>query len=124
MGLWLPYALLYIGKPRGKIVTQKPQSALGISLSKREYAIWECHVEHHGAPPPWPATLGGGGPPHEGPCPPSPSRRPFWNFQKGSFPKISKSAFTIHDDIFQRPNELKIFMWVRTMPVPTKIIFN
>ena len=22
-----------------------------------------------------------------------------------------KSAFTIHDDIFQRPVELKIFMW-------------
>src|SRR3989337_4504698 len=111
MSLWLPYALLYIGKPRGRNVTQKPQSALGIFLSKREYAIWECHVELHGGAPllaghPW-----GGTPPHEGPCPPSPSRRPFWNFQKGAFPKISKSVFTIHDAIFQRPFELKIFMW-------------
>ena len=31
---------------------------------------------------------------------------------KGGFPKLSpKSTSTIHDDIFQRPIELKIFMW-------------
>jgi hypothetical protein len=31
---------------------------------------------------------------------------------KGGFPKINhKADFTIHDDIFQRPFEPKIFMW-------------
>src|SRR3990170_93386 len=111
MSKWQPYALLYIGWPRGRMVTPKPQSTLGIFLSKREYAIWECHVELHGGAPPLAGHIGGGGTPHEVPCPPSPSRRPFWNFQKGAFSKISKSVFTIHDDIFQRPFELKIFMW-------------
>src|SRR3989337_964029 len=111
MGLGLPYALLYIGKPRGRNVTQKnPKVPLAYSFPKGNMpygsAMWSSMVELHS----WPATLGGG-PPHEVPCPPSPSRSPFWNFQKGAFPKISKSAFTIHDDIFQRPNEMKIFMW-------------
>ena len=32
--------------------------------------------------------------------------------QNNGFPKSNpKSTFTIHDDIFQRPFELKIFMW-------------
>jgi hypothetical protein len=32
--------------------------------------------------------------------------------QKVAFHKVTiKLIFTIHDDIFQRPNELKIFMW-------------
>jgi len=37
----------------------------------------------------------------------------FWeNIPKGDFSiNIPKSIFTIHDDIFQRPVELKIFMW-------------
>ena len=33
------------------------------------------------------------------------------NFKMGFSTKIPKSTFTIHDDIFQRPVELKIFMW-------------
>ena len=36
----------------------------------------------------------------------------FWEkSQKVLSIKIPKSTFTIHDDIFQRPVELKIFMW-------------
>ena len=31
--------------------------------------------------------------------------------KKVLFQKYPKSTFTIHDDIFQRPVELKIFMW-------------
>ena len=89
---------------------KKPQSALGISLSKKEYAIWECHVEHHGAPPPWPATLGGS--PMRSLLAPQSLLEAFLEISKKGFStKIPKSTFTIHDDIFQRPVELKIFMW-------------
>src|SRR3989337_1533185 len=62
MSKWQPYALLYIGWPRGRMVTPKPQSTLGIFLSKREYAIWECHVELHGGAPPLVGHIGGGPP--------------------------------------------------------------
>ena len=48
----------------------------------------------------------------------------LWNipFSKGIClsQKYPKSAFTIHDDIFQRLIELKIFIWLRTILVPTK----
>ena len=73
------------------------------------------HVELHGAPPCVAVqTLGG---PHEGlPWPPSPSTSLFTKALKGGFPKISiKLIFTIHDDIFQRPFELKIFMWAQNI---------
>src|SRR3990170_4055731 len=94
MGLGLPYALLYIGKPRGRNVTQKtPKCPWHIPFQKGI-----CHMGVPCGAPWWSSTLGqpplGGGTPHEVPCPPSPSRRPFWNFQKGAFPKKSKSVFT------------------------------
>src|SRR3989337_3656409 len=67
-----------------------------------------------GQPPP-PLFIGDGG--VEGlkfqPHPSMSSPRYFGaKAQKGGFPKSNpKSTFTIHDDIFQRPFELKIFMW-------------
>ena len=68
--------------------------------------MWSSMEELH----PWPATLGG--PPTWGCLGSQALLEGFLELSKKVFfLKIPKSTFTIHDDIFQRPVELKIFMW-------------
>ena len=68
--------------------------------------MWSSMEELH----PWPATPWG--PPTWGCLGSQGLLEAFWEkSQKVLSIKIPKSTFTIHDDIFQRPVELKIFMW-------------
>ena len=69
------------------------------------------HEGVQGGPPHVAGHTWGVGTPHVVSCPPFPSRIFLAYSKKMLFQKYPKSAFTIHDDIFQRPFELKIFMW-------------
>ena len=68
--------------------------------------MWSSMEELH----PWPATPWGA--PMRGLLAPQSLLEAFLEISKKVFfHKYPKSTFTIHDDIFQRPVELKIFMW-------------
>ena len=73
----------------------------------KQVGKWGSKVE----PTSWPATTLVGAP-QGGPHPSIPSRSLLGKYPKRHFSKnIPKSTFTIHDDVFQRLVELKIFVW-------------
>jgi hypothetical protein len=81
-----------------------------LSKGKREKPkdMWSSKEKPHM----WPAKLLEAPPPKGALIHPCHPKRSWDKAQNNGFPKSNpKSTFTIHDDIFQRPFELKIFMW-------------
>ena len=107
-----PSPPLFIGKPRGKVGIQKYQKYPHfMSHIKGIKGMMDQVMEvllHAGQP------THCGGAPQGVPSPPSlPLLEAFWKYPKRCFPrrkKYPKSTFTIHEDIFLRPLNPKLFL--------------
>ena len=108
---WADPSPPYIGKPRGRMGIQNTKITHEGNTFQGQKGKAKGHVELQGGAP-HVAGHTPRGPPKGAlihPCHPKIS----WDkAQNNGFPKSNtKSTFTIHDDILQRPVELKIFMW-------------